>query len=57
MDFLSAYSAVNFGHVHPELTAVAKAQLERVTLTSRAFHTDQVGPFCEAVATLCGVDA
>jgi ornithine--oxo-acid transaminase len=54
MDFLSAYSAVNFGHVHPELTAIAKAQLDKVTLTSRAFYSDTLGPFCEAVAKLTG---
>ncbi|MBC7794563.1 MAG: aminotransferase class III-fold pyridoxal phosphate-dependent enzyme, partial [Clostridia bacterium] len=44
MDFLSAYSAVNFGHANPELTAVARAQLDRVTLTSRAFYSDTLGP-------------
>jgi acetylornithine/succinyldiaminopimelate/putrescine aminotransferase len=54
MDFLSAYSAVNFGHVNPELTAVAKAQLDKVTLTSRAFYSDQLGPFCQAIAKLTG---
>lgn len=57
MDFLSAYSAVNFGHANPELTAVAKAQLDRVTLTSRAFYSDTLGPFCEAVAKLCRKEA
>ncbi|MEZ0313729.1 MAG: ornithine--oxo-acid transaminase [Myxococcota bacterium] len=57
MDFLSAYSAVNFGHVHPELTAVAKAQLDKVTLTSRAFYSDTLGPFCEAVAKLTGKES
>ncbi len=57
MDFLSAYSAVNFGHVHPGLTAVAKAQLEKVTLTSRAFYSDQLGPFCAAVAKLTGKES
>ena len=38
-DFLSAYSAVNQGHRHPRILAAAREQLERVTLTSRAFHT------------------
>ncbi len=57
MDFLSAYSAVNFGHVNPEITAVAKAQLDKVTLTSRAFYSDTLGPFCEAVAKLTGKEA
>ena len=57
MDMLAAYSAVNFGHCHPELVAVANAQLARVTLTSRAFHNDQVGPLSKALAELCGMDA
>ncbi|MFQ5461745.1 MAG: ornithine--oxo-acid transaminase [Phycisphaerae bacterium] len=57
MDMLSAYSAVSFGHGHPELIAVAKAQLEKVTLTSRAFHNDQLGPMCAELAQLCGMEA
>jgi ornithine--oxo-acid transaminase len=57
MDFLSAYSAVNFGHANPTLVAAAKAQLDRVTLTSRAFYSDTLGPFCEALAKLCAKDA
>lgn len=57
MDFLSAYSAVNFGHANPELTKVAIDQLNRVTLTSRAFYSDQLGPFCEAIAKLCRKEA
>ncbi len=54
LDCLAAYSAVNFGHRHPGLTAVAKAQLDRVTLTSRAFHSAELGPFCAALAELAG---
>lgn len=54
LDCLAAYSAVNFGHGHPVLIAAAKAQLDRVTLTSRAFHNDQLGPFAEALAKLAG---
>jgi ornithine--oxo-acid transaminase len=54
LDCLAAYSAVNFGHGHPELIAVAKDQLDRVTLTSRAFHNDKLGPFAEALAKLAG---
>jgi ornithine--oxo-acid transaminase len=54
LDFLSAYSALNFGHGHPALLAAARAQLDRVTLTSRAFHHDQLGPFAEALAGLVG---
>jgi len=56
MDMLAAYSAVNFGHRNPELIAAAQRQLERVTLTSRAFHNDQLGPFCQALAELCGME-
>jgi ornithine--oxo-acid transaminase len=54
LDFLSAYSATNFGHGHPALLAAARDQLERVTLTSRAFHHDQLAPFAEALAALVG---
>ncbi len=57
MDMLAAYSAVNFGHSNPELIAAAKEQLEKVTLTSRAFHNDQLGPFAAALADLCGMEA
>jgi ornithine--oxo-acid transaminase len=57
MDMLAAYSAVNFGHRPAELIAAAKAQLDRVTLTSRAFHNDQLGPLCRALADLCGMEA
>ncbi len=56
LDMLAAYSALNFGHRHPRLVAAAKEQLDRVTLTSRAFHSDAFGPFCEALAGLCGKD-
>jgi ornithine--oxo-acid transaminase len=57
MDMLAAYSAVNFGHSNAELIAVAKAQLDKVTLTSRAFHNDQLGPLCQDLAELCGMEA
>ena len=56
LDCLAAYSAVNFGHRNPEITATAHAQLDTVTLASRAFHSDQLGPFCAALAELCGKD-
>ncbi|MDT5249177.1 MAG: ornithine--oxo-acid transaminase, partial [Mycobacterium sp.] len=56
LDCLAAYSAVNFGHRNPELTATAHAQLDAVTLVSRAFHSDRLGPFCAALAELCGKD-
>ena len=54
LDFLAAYSANNFGHRHPRLVATAKEQLDRLTLTSRAFHHDQLAPFAEGLATLIG---
>ena len=56
LDCLAAYSAVNFGHRHPEIIAAAHAQLDRVTLVSRAFHSEPLAPFCEALADLCGKD-
>src|SRR4051794_6481960 len=55
-DALSAYSALNFGHRHPALVRAATEQLERLTLTSRAFHNDQLGPFCAELASFCGHD-
>lgn len=54
LDLLSAYSALNFGHRHPELIKAATEQLGRVTLTSRAFRNDRLGAFAFAVAALCG---
>jgi len=57
MDMLAAYSAVNFGHCNDELIDVCKEQLDKVTLTSRAFHNDQLGPFCRDLAELCGLEA
>jgi ornithine--oxo-acid transaminase len=56
LDCLAGYSALNFGHGHPELLAAAHRQLDRVTLTSRAFHHDQLGPFCAALAELAATD-
>jgi ornithine--oxo-acid transaminase len=56
LDCLAAYSAVNFGHRNPEIVAAAHAQLDAVTLLSRAFHSDRLGPFAEALAELCGKD-
>ena len=56
LDCLAGYSALNFGHGHPDLVAAARAQLDRVTLTSRAFHHDQLGPFCAELAELAGMD-
>jgi ornithine--oxo-acid transaminase len=56
LDCLAAYSAVNFGHSHPDLVRVATEQLGRITLTSRAFHNDKLGPFVTALAELAGKD-
>jgi ornithine--oxo-acid transaminase len=56
LDFLAGYSALNFGHRHPVLIAAAHAQLDRVTLTSRAFVHDQFAEFCHSLADLCAKD-
>ncbi len=54
LDCLAGYSALNFGHGHPDLLTAAHRQLDRVTLTSRAFGSDQIGPFCAELAALVG---
>jgi ornithine--oxo-acid transaminase len=56
LDALAGYSALNFGHCHPVLVAAAQHQMTRLTLTSRAFHNDQLGPFCRALAALASMD-
>jgi ornithine--oxo-acid transaminase len=56
LDALAGYSALNFGHCHPRLVAVAERQLHTLTLTSRAFHSDQLGPFARDLAQLVGKD-
>ncbi|MBD0735187.1 ornithine--oxo-acid transaminase [Streptomyces sp. CBMA29] len=56
LDMLAGYSALNFGHANPRLIAAAKAQLDRVTLTSRAFHHDRFADFCTRLAELCGME-
>ena len=56
LDMLSAYSAVSHGHRHPRLVEAARRQLDRLTLTSRAFYNDQLGPLCRDLAALCGLD-
>ena len=50
LDMLSSYSALNQGHRHPSIITAAEEQLQRLTLTSRAFHSDRMGPF---LADLC----
>jgi ornithine--oxo-acid transaminase len=52
MDMLSAYSALNQGHRHPKIIQALKDQADRVTLTSRAFHHDQLGPWYELICKL-----
>ncbi|PJN89506.1 ornithine--oxo-acid transaminase [Bacillus sp. mrc49] len=56
MDMLSAYSAVNQGHRHPKIIDELKKQADRVTLTSRAFHSDKLGPWYEMVSRLTQKD-
>jgi ornithine--oxo-acid transaminase len=56
LDCLAGYSALNFGHSHPRLVARAREQLGRLTLTSRAFYNDQLGPFARDLAHLTGKD-
>jgi len=56
LDCLAAYSAVNQGHRHPVITQAAKDQLDKLTLTSRAFHNDQMGPFLRELCQLAGFE-
>lgn len=55
-DFLSAYSAVNQGHCHPKIVGAMMEQAKKLTLTSRAFYNDQLGPFEEYVTKYFGFD-
>jgi len=55
-DFLSAYSALNQGHLHPHIVNAVKSQIERVTLTSRAFHNDKMGPFLKKLCEYTGYE-
>jgi ornithine--oxo-acid transaminase len=57
LDFLAGYSALNFGHRHPGLTRIAHEQLDRLTLTSRAFDHDLLEPFADALGELVGAEA
>lgn len=52
LDLLAGYSALNFGHRHPDLTAAAHRQLDRLTLSSRAFDHDLLQPFADALSAL-----
>jgi len=57
LDMLSSYSALNQGHRHPAILQAAHEQLDRLTLTSRAFHNDQMGPFLRELCEASGFDA
>lgn len=54
MDMLSAYSAVNQGHRHPKIIQALKDQADKVTLVSRAFHSDNLGEWYEKICKLSG---
>lgn len=56
LDFLAAYSAVNQGHCHPRIISALKEQAEKLTLTSRAFHNDQMGPYADYITKLFKYD-
>ncbi|MGP3969025.1 ornithine--oxo-acid transaminase [Streptomyces sp. 6N223] len=56
LDMLAGYSALNFGHRHPALVEAAHRQLDRLTLTSRAFRNDQLAGFAEGLAALTGLE-
>jgi ornithine--oxo-acid transaminase len=56
MDMLAAYSAVNQGHCHPRIIGAAKDQMEKITLTSRAFHNDRMGDFLKKICELTGYE-
>jgi ornithine--oxo-acid transaminase len=56
MDMLSAYSALNQGHRHPKIVQALKDQADKITLTSRAFHNELFGPFCETLCTIAGME-
>lgn len=56
LDMLAGYSALNFGHRHPALVEAAHRQLDRLTLTSRAFHHDRLAEFAARLAALTGLD-
>ena len=55
LDMMSAYSAVSFGHGHPLLVRALTEQAERLAVSSRAFHTDRLGPFLRAVCEATGM--
>lgn len=56
LDMLAAYSAVNQGHRHPRIIEAARSQMDRLTLTSRAFHNDRMGPFLRRLCEVTGFE-
>jgi ornithine--oxo-acid transaminase len=56
LDMMSAYSAVSFGHAHPVLVRALTEQAQRLAITSRAFHTDRLGPFLATLCRMTGMD-
>lgn len=56
LDFLSAYSAVNQGHAHPKILEALQVQAEKLSLTSRAFHNDKLGPYVKYMSETFGFD-
>ncbi|MGW5259790.1 ornithine--oxo-acid transaminase [Microbispora sp. NPDC004025] len=56
LDCLAGYSSLNFGHGNPEILAAAREQLDRLTLTSRAFYHDRFAAFVTGLSELCGKD-
>jgi len=56
LDFLAAYSSVNQGHCHPRIIAKMTEQVQKLTITSRAFRNDQLAHFCKEVCELAGKD-
>ncbi len=56
LDCLSCYSALNHGHRHPRIVRAAREQMDRVTLTSRAFHNAEMGPFLKELCEYTGME-
>ena len=56
LDCLAAYSAVNQGHCHPRIMEAAQQQMQKLTLSSRAFRNDQMGPFLQELCELTGYE-
>ncbi len=56
IDMTASYSALNQGHCHPRIIEAAKSQMDRITLTSRAFHNDKMGEFLEYLCKVSGYE-